>query len=94
MSTEIQESFQFIIYGEPASKANSRKIVNFGKRMAIIKSAKARNYEKALGSKLQLISVRELFGNGNSRSVTLMGRYKIVKEIAKANPKAAPVEED
>ena len=46
MSTEIQESFQFIIYGEPASKANSRKIVNFGKRMGVIKSQKARDYEK------------------------------------------------
>jgi len=46
MSTEIQESFQFIIYGEPASKANSRKIVNFGKRFGVIKSDKARNYEK------------------------------------------------
>jgi len=46
MSTEIQESFKFIIYGEPASKANSRKIVNFGKRMGVIKSQKARDYEK------------------------------------------------
>tara|TARA_E500000318_G_C3389448_1_gene145369 strand:- start:28 stop:420 length:393 start_codon:yes stop_codon:yes gene_type:complete len=46
MSIEINKSFNFIVYGEPASKANSRKIVNFGKRMAIIKSAKARNYEK------------------------------------------------
>jgi Holliday junction resolvase RusA-like endonuclease len=46
MSTEIKESFKFIIYGEPASKANSRKIVNFGKRMGVIKSQKARDYEK------------------------------------------------
>ena len=46
MSTEIKESFKLIIYGEPASKANSRKIVNFGKRMGVIKSQKARDYEK------------------------------------------------
>ena len=32
------------ILGEPASKANSRKIVMFGKRPAIIKSQKARDY--------------------------------------------------
>jgi Holliday junction resolvase RusA-like endonuclease len=34
------------ILGEPASKANQRKIVTFGKRAALIKSEKARNYEK------------------------------------------------
>jgi len=46
MSTQLQESTTLIIYGEPASKANSRKIVNFGKRMGVIKSQKARDYEK------------------------------------------------
>ena len=39
-------TYKFIIEGEPASKGNSRKIVNFGKRMALIKSQKARDYEK------------------------------------------------
>lgn len=33
--------------GEPASKANSRKAVMFGKRPAFIKSDKARNYVDA-----------------------------------------------
>lgn len=37
----------FTILGEPASKANSRQIVRFGKRLASIKSLKARNYEKS-----------------------------------------------
>jgi hypothetical protein len=46
MSTQLQASTDFIIYGEPASKANSRRIVRFGKRLASIKSEKARNYEK------------------------------------------------
>jgi Holliday junction resolvase RusA-like endonuclease len=41
---------RFTIYGEPASKANQRQLVSFpdgkgGKRPALIKSAKARNYE-------------------------------------------------
>ena len=36
-----------IVHGEPASKANSRQIVMFGKRPAIIKSKKARDYVKA-----------------------------------------------
>ena len=36
----------FTIHGEPASKANSRKIVLFGKRPALIKSEKARKYVK------------------------------------------------
>ena len=35
------------IRGEPASKANSRQIVRFGKRAASIKSEKARAYEAA-----------------------------------------------
>lgn len=35
---------QFEVLGEPASKANSRKLVTFGKRTAFIKSQKARDY--------------------------------------------------
>ena len=34
----------FEVLGEPASKANSRKLVTFGKRPAFIKSQKARDY--------------------------------------------------
>lgn len=34
----------FIIFGEPASKANSRRLVTFGKRPAFIKSEKANSY--------------------------------------------------
>lgn len=37
---------RFTILGEPASKANSRQIVSFGDRPALIKSAKARSYER------------------------------------------------
>lgn len=37
---------QFTILGQPFSKANSRKIVNFGGRPASIKSDKARAYEE------------------------------------------------
>ena len=46
MSITNNEKFKFIIEGAPASKGNSRKIVYFGKRMALIKSQKARDYEK------------------------------------------------
>ena len=46
MSITNNNKTSFVILGEPASKSNSRKIVNFGKRMALIKSQKARNYEK------------------------------------------------
>lgn len=38
---------KFTILGEPASKANSRKIVTFGDRPSSIKSDKARAYEKS-----------------------------------------------
>lgn len=37
---------ELTIQGEPASKANSRRLVKFGKRTASIKSAKALSYEK------------------------------------------------
>jgi Holliday junction resolvase RusA-like endonuclease len=37
-------TFHTTIYGEPASKANSRKLVTFGGRPRFIKSQKARDY--------------------------------------------------
>ena len=37
-------TFCTTIYGEPASKANSRKLVTFGGRPRFIKSQKARDY--------------------------------------------------
>lgn len=37
---------RFIILGEPASKANSRKLVTIGGRPAFIKSDKGRGYER------------------------------------------------
>lgn len=37
----------FTIFGEPASKANQRKLVSFGDRPALIKSDKARAYERS-----------------------------------------------
>lgn len=36
----------FTIYGEPASKANSRKVVKFGDRTAMVKGDKALAYER------------------------------------------------
>lgn len=37
---------RFVILGEPASKANSRRLVTIGGRPAFIKSQKARDYER------------------------------------------------
>tara|TARA_R100001163_G_C4952956_1_gene119938 strand:+ start:97 stop:459 length:363 start_codon:yes stop_codon:yes gene_type:complete len=53
-----KDSVSFTIYGEPASKANSRKLVTFGKRPAFIKSDKARAYLKDFHS--QVPSLDEL----------------------------------
>ena len=55
MSTQLHTSTNFIIYGEPASKANSRKIVKFGNRPALIKSDKARNYEKIFAQQCPIL---------------------------------------
>ena len=45
-STELQ-SLSIIIFGEPASKANSRRVVKFGNMSRLIKSQKALNYSDA-----------------------------------------------
>jgi len=45
-----------VVAGEPASKANSRKIVMFGRRPASIKSDKARSYAKDFEVQVQAIS--------------------------------------
>jgi len=37
---------EFTVLGEPASKANNRQIVTINNHPAVIKSLKARNYEK------------------------------------------------
>lgn len=44
--TEIASKLiaEFVVFGEPGSKANQRKIVMFGKRAALINSEKSRNY--------------------------------------------------
>ena len=44
--TEMQALSQ-IIFGEPASKANSRRVVKFGNMSRLIKSQKALNYSDA-----------------------------------------------
>lgn len=45
----------FVIFGEPASKANSRKMVHIGGRPAFIKSEKALSY---LGSFMQQVKAQ------------------------------------
>lgn len=45
----------FTILGEPASKANSRKIVMFGARPAVIKSDKARRYVKQFEAQCEVL---------------------------------------
>lgn len=46
ISEELQ-SLSIIIFGEPASKANSRRVVKFGNMSRLIKSQKALNYSEA-----------------------------------------------
>tara|TARA_R110000868_G_scaffold407365_1_gene688761 strand:- start:333 stop:704 length:372 start_codon:yes stop_codon:yes gene_type:complete len=54
MSTDIN-NVTFVVLGEPASKANSRKIVKFGLRLASIKSKKARDYVDSFKRQVQPI---------------------------------------
>ena len=46
VNTDLQAISQ-IIFGEPASKANSRRLVRFGNMSRLIKSQKALNYSDA-----------------------------------------------
>lgn len=45
-TAELQ-GLSLVIYGEPASKANSRRVVKFGNMSRLIKSQKALNYSDA-----------------------------------------------
>jgi Holliday junction resolvase RusA-like endonuclease len=62
-------SIEFVVLGEPASKANSRKLVRFGNRPAIIKSQKARDYVNAF--KLQCPKLTELMQGDLSVTMTI-----------------------
>ena len=46
MSTVVNNEIKLIIYGEPASKANTRKLVYVKGKMLFIKSKKALQYVK------------------------------------------------
>lgn len=60
---------EFTVYGEPASKANSRQLVKFGKRPAIIKSKKARDYVKTFQT--QCPKLKELIAEPVSVTITI-----------------------
>ena len=55
-TTELQALVQ-IIFGEPASKANSRRVVKFGNMSRLIKSQKALNYSDAFRQQCQPLAV-------------------------------------
>lgn len=55
-TTELQSLVQ-IIFGEPASKANSRRVVRFGGMSRLIKSQKALNYSDAFRQQCQPLAV-------------------------------------
>lgn len=54
------KAIAFTILGEPASKANSRKIVTIGGRPSSIKSEKARDYEKNALKQIPPIARRQI----------------------------------
>lgn len=60
---------EFVIQGEPASKANSRKIVKFGNRPAVIKSKKARAYVATFES--QCPRLKNMLDGDLSVSITI-----------------------
>ena len=59
MKNNSIKEHKMTILGEPASKANSRKLVFFGKKPAFIKSDKARKYLETFNAQCEPLS--ELF---------------------------------
>lgn len=55
--TTEKQALSIIIFGEPASKANSRRLVRFGGVSRLIKSAKALDYSGAFLQQCQKIPV-------------------------------------
>jgi hypothetical protein len=55
-STEDLQALSQTIFGEPASKANSRRVVRFGGMSRLIKSAKALSYVDAFKSQIKVMS--------------------------------------
>jgi Holliday junction resolvase RusA-like endonuclease len=56
-SKEGLQAISQIIFGEPASKANSRKIVRFGSVSRLIKSSKALSYSEAFKQQCSPLAV-------------------------------------
>ena len=46
----MSNSYEITVYGEPASKANSRRLVAFGGKPRFVKSKKALDYKKAFAA--------------------------------------------
>ena len=65
----MKREVSFIVLGEPASKANSRKLVRFGNRPAFIKSQKARDYTDTF--KLQCPKLDPLMDGDVSVTMTI-----------------------
>ena len=63
-------TLSFTLYGEPASKSNSRRLVQIGGRPRFIKSKKALDYVKAI--QLQANALRlPMFDKGVDLSITM-----------------------
>ncbi len=56
MKNNTIKEHKLTILGEPASKANSRKLVYFGKKPAFIKSDKARKYLQSFNEQCEPLS--------------------------------------
>lgn len=65
----------FLIYGEPASKANSRRAVTFKGKPRFIKSSKALNYEKMFKQQVALLP------GPRRREQTFLFKHDVVVEI-------------
>lgn len=57
------QALSLIIFGEPASKSNSRRLVRFGSMSRLIKSAKALTYSDAFKQQVAAIECEPFVGD-------------------------------
>lgn len=70
-NTNAQQALAFTILGEPASKANSRKMVTIGGLPRLIKSSKALSYTSAFKLQAKVSKLRTLIEGDVAVHITI-----------------------
>ena len=84
MSTDSNNQIELVVYGEPASKSNTRKLVHIKGKMLFIKSQKALQYVKDFDK--QCPQLKDLITCDLNTSVTELMEMMTEKKICPKIP--------